>query len=106
MRTSLNPYDSFAQTPNLNDRTSARPGHFQNLLSPTLLRFVFHRDFVRSSRGGENPPKSIGRIAPRNRIEFERVEALGAVWPHIPFGAPKGCPQERLVLVGDSRIDW
>jgi len=39
------------------------------------------------------------RMVPRNRLEFRAVVVLGAVWPHFPFGAPKGCPQERLVPI-------
>lgn len=55
---------------------------------------------------GREPLEILARIAPLNRLGFEAVAALGAVWPHFPFGAPKGCPQERLVLIGDSRIVW
>jgi hypothetical protein len=57
------------------------------------------------SRKRDSPENDYAHCAPEpGRIGL--VEVLGAAWPHIPFGAPKGCPQERLVLIDDSRIDW
>src|SRR5580704_17200096 len=44
----------------------------------------------------ETPPVLFECLAPLNVLECGAVEAFGAVWPHMPFGAPTGLPPGNI----------
>ena len=46
--------------------------------------------FRKGRRRGENPPTFLTRFAPLNLLGCGWVDAFGAVWPQIPFGASRG----------------